>query len=491
MDIASLDYHCLGELVTCILSLILCCNIIISFSFYEKRHRLFLYCGASSFFATLFDIFAVICITYYQNIPVWVGTTISTVFFLFLIMVPYSLCCYASDIAFTYKTSNVSIDYVNGIIYALYMVTVLLNIKTGWIFRYDPVEGYVRGPLKYLTYGLTTYYAINTVLMVMMNKNSMARRVYYVFMFYPIIAMSLLMIQFKNGKIIMTGTSSFAAIFFAYITIQSDLIEFDMITGLLTESKLKKQVALKNSRGYLYVLSIDNMNIVQSNMDASELDYLLLDIGKQFLKNFERTSYHLSTNRFAGIAKNMESLEKASKAIGSYIRELNKNLDNNLPVPLETYSAALEYKEDEVSYENIIEVINNMLIKSKARNINTMQLCDEAILVDLERKRYINKILRRELKLDSEQFQVWFQPIYSIKLKRFTYMEALSRLKNTEIGDIPPQEFVEVAENKGLIEKLGYVAFEKVCKFIADNKGLVDAVSINFFVYQMTNPNLV
>ena len=70
-------------------------------------------------------------------------------------------------------------------------------------------------------------------------------------------------------------------------------------------------------------------------------------------------------------------------------------------------------------------------------------------------------------------------------------MEALSRLQNTELGDIPPQEFVQVAENRGLIELLGFVAFEKVCKFISDNRDTVNAVSINFSVYQMMNPNVV
>ena len=70
-------------------------------------------------------------------------------------------------------------------------------------------------------------------------------------------------------------------------------------------------------------------------------------------------------------------------------------------------------------------------------------------------------------------------------------MEALSRLRNTELGDIPPQEFVQVAENRGLIEMLGFIAFEKVCKFISDNRDTVNAVSINFSIYQMMNPNVV
>ena len=70
-------------------------------------------------------------------------------------------------------------------------------------------------------------------------------------------------------------------------------------------------------------------------------------------------------------------------------------------------------------------------------------------------------------------------------------MEALSRLRDTELGNIPPQEFVQVAESRGLIEMLGFVAFEKVCKFISDNRDTVHAVSINFSAYQMMNPKVV
>ena len=139
----------------------------------------------------------------------------------------------------------------------------------------------------------------------------------------------------------------------------------------------------------------------------------------------------------------------------------------------------------------MMDLINSMLLKAKSNQLKQLQICDEAAFVDMERKRYIYRILKRELALESEQFQVWFQPIYSIEGKRFEYMEALSRLLNTELGDIQPQEFVQVAESRGLIEMLGFVAFEKVCKFISDNRETVNAVSINFSVYQMMNPNIV
>ena len=491
MHYGSLEYYCLGEIVTCILPLILCCNIFISFTFYDRRHRLFMYGGVSSFIATFVNVFAVYCISYYRILPLWLGTTASTVYCLFLCMIPYVLSSYASDIAHAYKEKTPVINSINGIVYTIYVIIVFLNIKTGWIFRYTKDMGYVRGPLKNITYVMTLYYSLTTVIMIIQNRRSIARRVFAVFTIYPFICVGLVFVQFIEPKIIMTGTASFAALFFAYITIQSDMIDYDVVTGLMTENKLRKQISLKSSYGYIYMLSIENMNLLQASVSVSQMNELFLNLGRQLTKCFERSSFRIASNRLVGICKDEESLRQNARIMAEYISSLNANMEGILPASLEVYTAAIQFSKDEVVYANIIEILSNMIFKSKAKGLRQLQICDEAILVDMDRKRYIYKILKNELRLDSEQFQVWFQPIYSLKEKRFTYMEALSRLKNTDIGDIMPAEFVQIAESKGLIEKLGNVAFEKVCKFISENRNLVQAVSINFSVYQMMNPNLV
>ena len=450
-----------------------------------------MYGGVSSFIATFVNVFAVYCISYYKILPLWLGTTASTVYFLFLCMIPYVLSSYASDIAHAYKEKTPVINSINGIVYTIYVIIVFLNIKTGWIFRYTKDMGYVRGPLKNITYVMTLYYSLTTVIMIIQNRRSIARRVFAVFTIYPFICVGLVFVQFIEPKIIMTGTASFAALFFAYITIQSDMIDYDVVTGLMTENKLRKQISLKSSYGYIYMLSIENMNLLQASVSVSQMNELFLNLGRQLTKCFERSSFRIASNRLVGICKDEESLRQNAKIMAEYISSLNANMEGILPASLEVYTAAIQFSKDEVVYDNIIEILSNMIFKSKAKGLRQLQICDEAILVDMDRKRYIYKILKNELRLDSEQFQVWFQPIYSLKEKRFTYMEALSRLKNTDIGDIMPAEFVQIAESKGLIEKLGNVAFEKVCKFISENRNLVQAVSINFSVYQMMNPNLV
>jgi EAL domain-containing protein (putative c-di-GMP-specific phosphodiesterase class I) len=218
---------------------------------------------------------------------------------------------------------------------------------------------------------------------------------------------------------------------------------------------------------------------------------MYLHLGEIFMNHFPRNAYILSLNRLAAIGHSIEEIQQKRSLLLADIQKLSSDINSIIPVPIESYSAAIEFSKEENDYDAMMDLVNNMLNRAKSSQLKELQICDDAVFADRERKRCIYKILKRELTLESEQFQVWFQPIYSINNKKFEYMEALSRLRGTELGDIPPQEFVQVAENRGLIELLGFVAFEKVCKFISDNRETVNAVSINFSVYQMMNPKVV
>lgn len=127
----------------------------------------------------------------------------------------------------------------------------------------------------------------------------------------------------------------------------------------------------------------------------------------------------------------------------------------------------------------------------KKEGEHSIKFCDQKILEQMERQQKIYDILNAELSLNSDKFQVYFQPIYSLQEEKFTYMEALSRLVGTELGDINPTEFIPVAESRGLAEKLGFVVLEKVCRFISENKNIVKAVSVNFSAIQMANPKII
>lgn len=488
----NLNYYILGEAVSCFLSLVLCINIITSFTPSERRQRLFLYGAVACFIAALFNIFAVFCISYYEKLSIILCTFISSVYFLFLVINPLILSDYAIDVSFSVREKTKKVFFcITGTIYTVYVIILLLNIPFGMIFKYDYDLGYVRGPLKNITYVLTALYSIITFISVAINRKSMAKRLFWIFIIYPFLSVFVMSVQFLNNKIIMTGTASFCTLLLAYVSIQSDMIEFNVITGLRTENKLQKFIQLKNTKGVLYVVHIENKALLQNIIELSELNDIFLNFGKEMFKIFDRKAYHISDNRFAGICNTLDEAKKLDKVVKQYITKLNSEIIMQYGIPMEIYYAAIEFSEGNKSYNGINEIMNSLLMRAKRELSKELHICDEFVLQDMERKKQIYKILQKELRLNSSQLQVYFQPIYSIKDNKFTYMEALARLMETELGDIPPQEFVGVAESKGLIEKLGFVIFEKICKFVSENSDTIEAVSVNFSVYQMTNPNIV
>lgn len=83
--------------------------------------------------------------------------------------------------------------------------------------------------------------------------------------------------------------------------------------------------------------------------------------------------------------------------------------------------------------------------------------------------------------IEDDLFEVYYQPLYSIKDGRYVTMEALSRLKHPTLGMIPPDIFINLAEKNGQIIQLGKLQFRRVCRFMKSHTELMKMIgSIKF-----------
>ncbi|MBQ6967734.1 MAG: EAL domain-containing protein [Lachnospiraceae bacterium] len=71
--------------------------------------------------------------------------------------------------------------------------------------------------------------------------------------------------------------------------------------------------------------------------------------------------------------------------------------------------------------------------------------------------------------ITEKKFEMYYQPIYSLKDERFKSAEALIRLWDDTYGPIPPGIFIPAAERMGLMLPIGDFVLESVFRFIADN----------------------
>lgn len=85
---------------------------------------------------------------------------------------------------------------------------------------------------------------------------------------------------------------------------------------------------------------------------------------------------------------------------------------------------------------------------------------------DYEVASHIDEILNRVFAEDT--LEMYYQPIYDMKEKRFRSAEALARIRDTKYGVVSPAIFIPAAEATGLILPLGERILDAVYRFIAE-----------------------
>ncbi len=93
---------------------------------------------------------------------------------------------------------------------------------------------------------------------------------------------------------------------------------------------------------------------------------------------------------------------------------------------------------------------------------------------------------------DRAELSVHYQPIYALADRRLLGAEALLRWRHPTLGDVPPANFVEVAEQSGLIDQIGrhvlLTACQAACAWrVADGRPFV---SVNVSARQLRSGDL-
>ena len=104
----------------------------------------------------------------------------------------------------------------------------------------------------------------------------------------------------------------------------------------------------------------------------------------------------------------------------------------------------------------------------------------------------INKITTRAF--DNNTFDIYYQPIYSLKENKFTQAEALIRLYDELFGNIDPSILIPALEKNGQIVKIGPLVFEKVCRFMTSPifpKLGIEHININLSIFELDQEDIV
>ncbi len=92
--------------------------------------------------------------------------------------------------------------------------------------------------------------------------------------------------------------------------------------------------------------------------------------------------------------------------------------------------------------------------------------------------------------VEQNQFEMVYQPFFAFKTGKLVGFEALMRLKHPEFGNIGPNEFIPIAEETGLISRIGAWCIDDVCRTAVEWPSHLVA-AVNFSPAQFYTGNLL
>ncbi|MDC0765200.1 EAL domain-containing protein [Brevibacillus sp. AG] len=149
------------------------------------------------------------------------------------------------------------------------------------------------------------------------------------------------------------------------------------------------------------------------------------------------------------------------------------------------------YPQDGDNPEDLLKRADTALYTVKSRGKNGYDFFDPT----MEAKSLERILMENEMRkaIEQEQFQIYYQPKIDIMTSAMTGMEALVRWVHPELGIIPPNRFIPIAEETGMILALGEWILKQACKqnkFWHD-QGYTLKVSVNLSARQIYQKDLV
>ncbi|HCW92903.1 MAG TPA: hypothetical protein DHM44_04400, partial [Flexistipes sinusarabici] len=276
----------------------------------------------------------------------------------------------------------------------------------------------------------------------------------------------------------------------------------DMLTGLpnrqLFEDRLKRAVAHHERYGGKFALlfiDLDNFKNINDTLGHKIGDLLLIKAGETLLECCREsdTVARLGGDEFTIILNDIEDengivtvTERILKAVSSAKKVGGHEVYTSASIGIAVYPA------DGRNSVSLIKNADMAMYKAKELGANDYYFYNSDLKVRLERKISLTTKLAKAL--EENDIKVYFQPLIDLKSGKITGAEALARWQTDTSRFIRPDEFIEAAEESGLIGTLGDHVLNKSCENLRKwhDAGFENlTMSVNLSVKQMNDQNLV
>ena len=245
------------------------------------------------------------------------------------------------------------------------------------------------------------------------------------------------------------------------------------------------------------MVDLDDFKKVNDSLGHDVGDALLVKIATQLRRSLsdEDVVSRMGGDEFMILIDNIDDLTCLEHASRRILEALKNSVQlSGTSVQVSGSIGAAIYPTDARTPEELVRYADIALYNAKSKGGARFSFYSR----DLDRK--IKEKLRLEQKLrsalDNQELEVYIQPQYVAETLSLFWGEALVRWRDKEDGDIPPHQFISLAEENGLIHQIGDFVFETVCQLLRDKSQKLDSIgmkgiSVNISARQFFSDNFI
>jgi diguanylate cyclase (GGDEF)-like protein/PAS domain S-box-containing protein len=275
----------------------------------------------------------------------------------------------------------------------------------------------------------------------------------------------------------------------------------DRLTGLPNRSllweALREQLARPEPAVAVLFVDLDDFKFVNDSFGHETGDVLLLAVAARLT---DAVRPHDLVTRFGGdefvvVCADVRDAAQAERIARRLVdslappftiagREVNVSASMGLVLATETG----------LDPETVLRDADTALYQAKASGKACWALFDERVRQGVTTRLAMANALRRAI--ENDQLTVHYQPIVDQVTGRAVGVEALSRWRDDEFGNVSPAVFVALAEEMGIIDRLGEWVLRTAChQFASWQAELGDLapayLSVNLSARQLANPGML
>lgn len=277
---------------------------------------------------------------------------------------------------------------------------------------------------------------------------------------------------------------------------------FDPLTKLPNRrrflARLKEEVKESERIGVPFALlfiDLDNFKEINDTLGHETGDLVLIEVSQRMVRRMQRSDpvSHLGGDKFAVLLYDVKELRSVETAAEDLLRLLKKPFrlgENTLHISVSIGISLYPY--DGADASTLLKHAEQAMYLAKQMGRARYSYFTASMQQEAQKRRRLRDDLYRAM--DAGELEVFYQPIVDLQTRRMHKAEALLRWHHPRRGMIPPDEFIPLAEESGLIVAIGDWVYREATRRAREWMQRYDAsfqISINKSPVQFRTPHTV